>query len=256
MKRNELLKEMIKQAGLAVHASSATAGVVEKEGRANFVTAADLKSEKILVEAIKHYFPDDDILSEETVSTLVNPLESPRLWIIDPIDGTNNFRFSRNYSSISVGYAEKGVVVLAGAYDPFRDELFYAEKGKGAFLNGIPIQVGKETQLSRAVVATDNSYDPKGTKENLHLVLKIEPTPWVLMKGAAVSTMCEVACGRIDMYFQTVLKPWDLAAAMLIVEEAGGKVTDHEGKRAAFMSPRVAVANAILIDQFVQAIKG
>ncbi len=129
---------MIKQAGAAIHNSSASAGIIEKEGRANFVTAADLKSEKILMDAIRLYFPEDDILSEETTSTLENPLEASHLWIIDPIDGTNNFRFSRNYSAVSVGYAEKGVVVLAGAYDPFRDEFFLCRKGQRGVLKWRP----------------------------------------------------------------------------------------------------------------------
>lgn len=254
--RSEVIQQAARAAGGAIRKAVPAEGVVEKEGRANLVTAADLASEKAIVEIIRANFPDDSILSEETTSNIENPLMVDRLWVIDPIDGTNNFRYQRNYSAVSIGYVEKGVIQMGAAYDPFRDELFYAEKGEGAYLNGRKINVSDNGDLSKAFVATDNSYSPKETREELELLLKLDPMPWILIKGSAVLTMCEIAAGRIDLYVRSnALKPWDNAAAFLIAEEAGAKIRDIKGKDVNFMSKSIVVGNEILVDQFLQAIK-
>jgi myo-inositol-1(or 4)-monophosphatase len=251
----EVLEQAARAAGAAVRAATPTEGVVTKEGRANYVTAADLASEKAIMDAIRAAFPDDAILSEETTSDLVDPLVVARLWVIDPIDGTSNFRFGRNYSVISIGFVERGVIRAAAVYDPFHDELFMAEQGRGATVNGKPLHVGDQSQLADASVATDNSYDPEQTKRNLELLASLTPTPWVIIKGSAVLSMCDVAAGRIDLYFHTVLKPWDNAAAFLIAQEAGAKVVGLNGKPVTFMSPKVVMGNKQLVDQFLAATK-
>ena len=143
---------------------------------------------------------------------------------------------------------------MGAVYDPFRDELFYAEKGGGAFVNGNKISVSEQRELSKASVATDNSYDPEGTRRNLETVLKISPSPWVLMKGSAVLTMCEVAAGRIDVYFHSSLKPWDNAGAFLIAKEAGAEVVDLSGQDTNFLTENAVVGNKQLVTQFVQLV--
>ena len=253
-KRSEVLKNIARVAGEAIRNAIPTDGVIEKEGRANIVTAADLASEKIIMDAIRANFPSDAILSEETTSTIEDPLQTERLWVIDPIDGTSNFRHERNYSAISIGYIENGEMIMGAVYDPFRDELFYAEKGGGAFVNGNKISVSEQRELSKASVATDNSYDPEGTRRNLEKVLKISPSPWVLMKGSAVLTMCEVAAGRIDVYFHSSLKPWDNAGAFLIAKEAGAEVVDLSGQDTNFLTENAVVGNKQLVTQFVQLV--
>lgn len=255
MTQLQLAQHAAKLAGEAIRNAVPSEGVIQKEGRANIVTAADLASEKIIMDLIKEHFPDDEILSEETESNLKNPVEVDRLWVIDPIDGTNNFRFQRNYSGVSIGYVEKGVLKSAAIYDPFHDELFSAERGKGAFLNGQKISVGNQTELSKAAVATDNSYDPAGTKRNIGLALKISPMPWMQMKGSAVLIMAEVASGRTDLYFHTSLKPWDNAAAFLILEEAGGVIRGLRGEEIIFMSPEIVVGNKELVEQCVKSFR-
>lgn len=255
MERLRLIQDAARAAGEAIRKATPTEGVIEKEGRANLVTAADLASEKVIVDIIRTNFPDDDILSEETDSHIKNPLAVDRLWIIDPIDGTSNFRFQRNYCAVSVGFVEAGVIQMGATYNPFNDELFFAEKGKGATLNGRGIRVSDLSDLSKATVATDNSYDPDGTKRNIELLLKIKPTPWAIIKGSAVLTMSETAAGRFDLYFHTVLKPWDNVAAFLIAEEAGAKIRDIEGKEVNFMSKSAVVGNEKLVAQFLQAIR-
>jgi len=252
--RKDVAKMAALAGGQAALATIPTDGVVIKEGRGNFVTKGDLASEKAIISLIRKHFPSDEILSEETESQLKDLLTVEHLWVIDPIDGTNNYRNGRNYSAVSVAYVESGQIVDAAAYDPFRKELFTAHRGGGAFLNGRAIKIGEQKDIHKAVVATDNSYDPDGTRHNLQIVLAIDPTPWVLVKGSAVLTICEVACGRTDLYFHTALKPWDNAAAMLIAEEAGAIVTDLKGNKIAFTSPEIVVGNPELVKEFARSV--
>lgn len=251
----DVIAQAARSAGKAMLSKKPDEGVVTKGGRANIVTAADLVSEKVLIDTIKKYFPNDPILSEETESSLNDPLSLDKLWVIDPIDGTNNFRYQRNYSSISIGYIEKGIIKHAAIYDPFRDELFAAEYQHGAYLNDLKINVSDQTKLSKASVATDNSYDPSGTRHNLELFLKINPSPWVMIKGSAVLTLCELACGRVDVYFHTYMKPWDNAAAQLIVQEAGGILRDFNGNKINFLSSDIVAGNKTLVEQCISALK-
>lgn len=255
--RLDTLNLAIKNAAAAIQKVSAQSGIVEKKGRGNFVTAVDVASEKAIIETIKKYHPSDTILSEETASDIVYDSipAIPHLWIADPIDGTNNLRFDRNYSAISLAYAHHGVVQFGIAHDPFRDETFFAHKGKGAYLNDKPIHVGSEANLEKAIIGTDNSYKPTGTRRNLEIILKLPVTPWTLMKGASVNSMCDVATGRIDLYFQTCVKPWDNAAAFLIVEEAGGVVRGFDGNPVPFWTNSPIAGNATLVKQFVSALK-
>lgn len=251
----EAIKQGILDAGEAVRKAKPAEGVVVKEGRLNFVTTADLESERILKEVIQKNFPDHLILSEETESDILDVLAVPNLWVLDPIDGTSNFRYERGYSGISVGYVEKGEPVAGFIYDPFRDELFFAEKGKGAFLNGNPIYVDNKTGLSKATVMTDNSYDSSGTKSNLEMLLKLNPTPWVLIRGSAVLAYCDIAAGRADVYAHQFLKPWDNAAGFVIAKEAGAVIKSLKGEDVNFTASSLVVGNEVLVNQFIEAIK-
>ncbi len=257
LNRFELVKSAALAGGEKLLSIAPSLGIVEKEGRGNFVTSADIASQEAIIALIKNSYPKDLILSEETQSNLSQEelLRAPHLWVIDPLDGTNNFRNQRHYSSVSVAYAEEGVIKAGAVYNPFSKELFRGEKGKGAFLDQIKIRIGRATNLSQASVCTDNSYDPQGTRHNLEVALKIEPSPWIIMKGSAVLEMCEVAAGKIDLFFQTSLKPWDNAAALLIVEEAGGVVKDFEGNKVNFLSPIIIAGNDKLVDQFIKIVK-
>lgn len=249
------METTIRHALEAIRGVSRTSGVIEKEGRGNFVTQVDLACERVIVDAIRASFPHDAILSEETPSDLSDPLSLPALWIIDPIDGTNNLRYDRNYSAIAIGYAEHGRVMAAAVYDLGRQMLYTASRGEGAQCNGEAISVARETDLGRSTVATDSSSSPEHTRHNLELLLKITPTPWSLIKGSAVLAMCDVACGRMDLYFQSTLHPWDNAAAFLIAEEAGAAVLNHKGEATDFMQPDVIVANPTLAAQCARSFR-
>lgn len=252
--RGEFARSIALRAGAIIKSADPNKDVSEKGGRGNYVTGADLASEKLVMNAIRRAYPEDGILSEETAADIENISVSRGLWVIDPLDGTNNFRFGRNYSAVSIGYVEKGVVKMGVAYDPFREELYYAELKGGATANGKPIRVGSAASLEKATVATDNSYNHNATRNNLETLLKIKETPWTLMKGSAVLTMCDVASGRVDFYFHCLLNPWDIAAALLIVQEAGGRAIDFEGKEATFKSPGIAAGNFGLVSEFKEII--
>jgi myo-inositol-1(or 4)-monophosphatase len=253
--RSEILKMALLTAADVISQHSPSEGIIDKEGISNFVTAADLASEKAIVSLIKQHFPEDAILSEETESSFSSEelLSLDHLWIIDPIDGTNNFRYQRGFSCISIGYAEKGVIKIGGVYNFINKELFFAEDGKGAFVNDKKINVSSLKNLSEGVLGTDPYYTSEATRLNLSLVLKIEPTPFVLMRGAAALEMCDVAAGRLDLYFHTSIKPWDMAAASLIISEAGGVIKNTLGGNITFLSPEVVVGNAMVVGQFVMA---
>lgn len=253
--RLDLAKQAAQIAGDIIKSAQPQEGSMAKEGRLNFVTAADLASEKAIIEHIKQQYPEDTILSEETHSELDNPLQVPHLWVIDPIDGTNNFRRQRDYSGVSIGYVEKGEIIVGAIYNPFRNELFTAEQGKGAYINGKRISVVQETDLTHAEIATDNWYESFGTRQNLELVLKLQSIPLMFMKGSAVLALSEVACGRLDLYFHNFLKPWDNTAGFLLIREAGGVVKDFNGNDVNFLSPQAIAGNSTLVNQFLREVK-
>ena len=246
---------LARKAGRLIKKADPGKDVSEKEGRGNYVTWADLASERLIMDAIKKEYPTDQILSEETAPKLKNISNAESLWVIDPIDGTNNFYHRRNYSAVSIAYVERGEIKIGAAYDPFRNELFFAEKGSGAFLNKQKIVVGSASKLEKSTVATDNWYDHRVVRKNLETLLKIKRTPWTLIKGSAVLAICDVACGRVDLYFHRRLNPWDIAASLLILREAGGSAIDFSGADAKFNSPGIAVGNKKLINKFKKIIE-
>lgn len=255
VERIGLAQQAARVAGDILKSAYPQEGSTAKEGRLNFVTSADLASEKAIIECIKQAFPDDTILSEETHSELKNPLSFAHLWVIDPIDGTNNFRRQRDYSGVSIGYVENGEIMGGVIYNPFRNELFTAERGKGADLNSEKIHVAQETDLTRTEIATDNWYESFGTRQNLEIILKLRSIPFMFIKGSAVLALAEVACGRLDLYFHNFLKPWDNAAGFLLVREAGGVVKDFSGNDVNFLSPQAIVGNNSLVSDFLREVR-
>jgi myo-inositol-1(or 4)-monophosphatase len=249
------IRDAIFEAGKVILSADPTKGIVTKdEGRLNFVTATDLAVEKILKDAIQKKFPGHIILSEETKSDIKDPLSVDHLWIMDPIDGTTNFRYQRDYSGISVAYVEKGEAQAGMILNPFRNEFFHAKKGKGAFVDDKKLHVSNQSKITKATVYTDDTYDPIGLRLTLEALLRLPQVPWLLLRGSAVLALCDVAAGRADLYFHRHLKPWDNAAGFLIIEEAGGIITNHKGDRVDFTSDQVVAGNSELVEKFVKAI--
>lgn len=228
----EFITALARKAGKAILDLGSNYEVKNKEGYNNYVTSADLLSEKIIVENILEHFPDDQILSEENYDKVENAQNIDNLWIIDPLDGTANFKYHRKASAISIGLVQKGEIVMGTCYDFYQNELYAAQKGKGSFMNNQKLQIPEPVNLNNLSIATDNFTEPQGTKKNLQRLLNINPIPSCFIKGSAVIAMCDVANGRMDGYFHEYLKPWDNAAAFIIIREAGGVVKDFKGNDA------------------------
>lgn len=203
---------------------------VSYKGEINLVTEMDRLSERTVVEAILGAFPDHGILAEEEAQIENN---SGFLWIIDPLDGTTNYAHGYPSFSVSIGLESSGDVIVGVVYDPMRDELFSAARGQGAFLNGNPIAVSRNDILIRSLLATGFPYDRAVSKENNlnYFNAFIMASQEVRRSGSASLDLCAVAAGRLDGYWELKLHPWDVAAGSLIVQEAGGTMSDFSGAR-------------------------
>lgn len=249
MTRQDLLKQLAREAGAIIKSANPSRGAVSKQGVGNWVTSTDLQCEKLIIDSIRAHFPNDGILSEETNAALIDPETKDFLWVIDPLDGTNNFRYGRSYSAVSIGLCHQGQSIAGAVYNPFVEEFFYAELGRGAFCNALKLSVGENRSAAGATLGIDDAYEPGGTKKNVMRVLQIEPTPWLMLRGSAALGMCDVAAGRLDLYFQQYIKPWDKAAAVLIVREAGGVVYNFSGTDSSvFEAPTICGNRAIVLD--------
>ncbi|MCL6588966.1 MAG: inositol monophosphatase [Firmicutes bacterium] len=208
---------------LQLQGLKADLAIRSKSNEFDLVTEIDGRSEEILVDAIRREYPDHSILSEEAGAIKNQP---EYRWVIDPLDGTVNYAHRFPVFSISVALQFRGETLLGAVYVPSLNELFTALKGRGAFCNGAPIQVSPIQELSQSLLATGFPYDRATDPDNnlnyfCHIVPKIGG---VLRSGSAAFDLCNVACGRVNGYWEFKLSPWDVAAGALIVEEAGGTV--------------------------------
>nr|WP_208915808.1 inositol monophosphatase family protein [Paenibacillus uliginis] len=211
-----------------------------KTSAQDLVTEVDKGAEQMIRKLILTHFPDHAILGEEGVEpgaeasmkALEAAKEEPYLWIVDPIDGTTNYVHGFPFYSVSIALAHKGEVIVGVVYDPSRDELFIAEKGKGAYVHGNPTLVSKESSLSQSLLATgfpmDTSFNLPQNMAGLQALLpKVRN---VRGGGSAALHMAYVAAGRLSGYWELGLNAWDVAAGALLIQESGGKVTDTEGR--------------------------
>jgi myo-inositol-1(or 4)-monophosphatase len=202
---------------------------IRYKGRANLVTQADVQSQAAILGLIKRRFPSHDYRAEEDA---VRETGSEFLWIIDPLDGTTNYAHGYPASCVSIGLLKDGRPLLGGVYDPFREELFFAEKGRGARLNGGRIHVSRVPKLAESLLVTGFAYD-RAERSRFYVeqfrrfMVRCHD---VRRSGTAALDMAWTAAGRVDGFWELYLNPWDVAAGMLLVEEAGGRVTDFSGK--------------------------
>ena len=221
-----------KRAGRLLMQHYGKAHEIEHKGRhvINLVTNVDKKSEALIVGALKQHFPAHQILAEEGLGAKGF---SSYKWIIDPLDGTTNYTHGFPFFCVSIGLEVQGEMALGVVYAPMLGELFVGMRGKGATLNGKRIHVSKEPSLSKSLLATGFPYDIReAARNNLNYFAKFAKRAQAIRRaGSAALDLCYLACGRFDGFWELRLAPWDLAAATLIVEEAGGKVTNFKGKR-------------------------
>lgn len=204
---------------------------IDKKGTIDLVTGADLEAERAVERLVAERFPGDAVLAEEGGGERSAPAR--RCWILDPLDGTTNFAHGLPIFSASLAVEEDGELVYGAVYDPSRRELFTAERGAGAFLNGAPIRVSPTAALVDAVLATGFPYDVHSTRDEIVGLFAefVGRARAVRRLGSASLDLCYVASGRFDGFWEKRLKPWDMAAGSLIVQEAGGTVTHWDGTR-------------------------
>ena len=202
---------------------------VQKKGPTDLVTVADIESEKIIIQTIRSRFPDHEFMAEE--SGLIGTEPSPCQWIIDPLDGTTNFAHQIPTFCTSIAFAVTGKVLVGVVLNPVSGELFTAVQGKGAYLNGNPIHVSEEKNISESLLVTGFPYDVTQGIDSTMGRLKncLQKAQGIRRLGSAALDLCFVACGRFEGFWEENLKPWDTAAGFLIAEEAGARVTDFSG---------------------------
>ncbi len=227
--------------------------VSNKEGINNLVTEADHASEKAILDVIKKEFPGHYILSEEAGEIIQ---DSSYKWIIDPIDGTVNFAHSIPLCCVSIAIEYNGEIVLASVYNPIMNELFFAEKGKGSTLNDKQIRVSKKQNVANACLVTGFPYTyldvPNGPLQIFEKLIR-KGIP-VRRLGSAATDLCWVAAGRFDGFYEHKLQAWDSAGGYLIVEEAGGKVTDFKGNKFSPYQPHILATNGDIHDEMLAVI--
>lgn len=244
------LKKALLTAGAIIRKGFSEKRQVKFKSPTSPVTHIDVRSEKAILKLIKKNFPDHDFLGEESDFLRQNKAtQAPFRWIIDPLDGTVNFVHGFPQCSVTIGVEHNGQMIAGGVFDPFRNELFLAERGKGATLNGKRIHVSTRGKLSQSLLLTGFPYDHR---EKANYYLKVAKpflaTSMDLRRlGSAAIDLAWVACGRVDGYWEFNLSPWDVAAGWLLVEEAGGKVTNFLGRAADINKPKQTLATNGLI---------
>jgi len=223
------LEALARAAGGILRAGYATEHQVAYKGVIDLVTEVDRASEEFLLGEIHKNWPGSYIMAEESGETHGNP---DTAWYVDPLDGTVNYAHHIPLFCVSIAYAHAGRMLLGAVYDPMRDELFSAERGKGAQLNGHRLQASAVTELQRSLLVTGFPYDAWDTpQDNFDNFVRFgRLTQGVRRLGSAALDACYVAAGRFEGFWELALKPWDVAAAGLIAEEAGAKVTDIHGE--------------------------
>lgn len=220
---------------------------VSNKGDIDLVTEADVASEQLIIERIRSYYPRHSILAEESGDTVTVEGESEWRWIVDPLDGTTNYAHGYPCFCVSIALERQGKLELGVIYDPTRDEIFAGERGQGATLNGRKIQVSQIEELNAAMLCTGFPYNvrerPNFARDFTNFTMNAQA---VRRDGSAALDLAYVACGRFDGFWEDGLNPWDVAAGVLLIEEASGTVTDYEGASLDIYTPRVLASNGLI----------
>lgn len=242
----DLAVKLARQAGrLQMERLNETHSVEHKDDD-QLVTEVDKACERLIVEGIVANYPDHDIIAEEGTG---ERRDSTFTWHIDPLDGTTNYAHRFPFFGVSIGLEKRGELVMGTVYDPNRDELFAAEKGCGATLNEAPIHVSSVNRLKDALLATGFAYvDRSGSRvDNVDYFEAFLKTGRAVRRpGSASIDLAYVACGRLEGFWELNLKPWDMAAGALIIEEAGGKVTSFDGSRFDLYGTSILASNSLI----------
>lgn len=227
MELNEIIALMRKTRGFVENREMA--GHVTVKGTADYVTQVDTDIQNYLARELGRLAPGIQFLGEEEG---LHEMSADTYWILDPIDGTTNLIHDYQHSVISLGLCEKGEITLGVIYDPFREDIYHARKGAGSFLNGSPVHVSGAETLGETIISIGTSpYDRELAEENFQRFERVfGKSQDIRRTGSAALDLAYVACGRTGGFFESMLSPWDFAAGMLLVKEAGGKITDFQGR--------------------------
>ena len=254
MEIREAAVKAAREAGRILRERLGTTIAVEYKGDVDLVTEVDRRAEEVVVGFLRDNFPDHGILAEEGGGR-----ESARgaRWIIDPLDGTTNYAHGFPFFCVSIAFEDAGRVICGVVYDPVRDELFAAERGRGAQLNGSALKVSTTGDLSRALLATGFPYDIRTSSDNNldHFARFAVRAQAIRRAGSAALDLSYVACGRFDGFWELKLRPWDVAAASLIVTEAGGRVSDFRGGPFTLSGGETLASNGLLQEEMVAVLQ-
>ena len=243
-----------RRAGEIIRERFYTEKQVSFKGRTDIVTDVDLAAEKAVLDLVRAEYPDFSVLSEESA-----PIEtgSQYTWVIDPIDGTRNFAEGIPHFCVVVALARGDQMVVGVTYDPIAEELFTAQQGQGAFLNGEAIKVTDRQEMADCLLSFDLGYVDEKAGTALDMIRSLWPGFLSMrLMGSAALGMAYAAAGRIDLYFHHSLSAWDMASGILLAREAGGEVVDRQGNIANLYTPSVIVSSPRIIERFLAATKG
>jgi len=227
---------------------------IHHKGEIDIVTDVDVACQKRIIELIEEFYPDDYIIAEEKANKFD---EKRNKWIVDPLDGTTNYSHGYPFFCTSIAYEVNGEVVVGVVYNPIFNELFYSQKGEGAYFNGEKIHVSGIDDMKHALLSTGFPYDlPTSTKNNIsHFVNFLYHAQAVRRDGSAAMNLSYIACGRFDGHWEMKLNPWDMAAGALIVKEAGGTITDFQGDSFSIYGDELVASNGLLHDRLIKVLK-
>ena len=247
--------EAVLQAGAIQRSRFGGEFKVFHKGVIDLVTEVDRACEDAILEIVRSRFPGHDIVTEETALALTG---SPHRWFIDPLDGTTNFAHGYPFFCSSVGLAVDGEMVASAVYDPVKEELFTAERGGGAYLNGRRLQVSSSSELVQSLLVTGFPYDLHDDLAGpLALFNRFMAHARAIRRdGAAALDLCYLAAGRVDGFWEVRLQPWDVMAGALVVEEAGGRVTRFDASPIGFFADEVLATNGGLHPAMLRVLQG
>jgi myo-inositol-1(or 4)-monophosphatase len=229
---------------------------ISKKGDTNLVTEADLASEKFIIERIRSHYPKHSILAEESGAAVIAGGASLWKWIVDPLDGTTNFAHGYPCFCVTIALEHEGKIVVGATYDPTRDEMFSAERGNGVSLNNKRVRVSETEKLDQALLVTGFPYDVS-ERDNFarHFTDLILKSRGIRRDGSAAIDMAYVACGRFDGFWEEGLNPWDVAAGVLFVEEAGGRVSYYDDSPFSIYQAPICATNGLIHTEMIDVLR-
>lgn len=251
----EVAVEAALAAGKIQRDRSQNIGRISSKGLRDLVTEVDILCEEEVIRIIKKRFPDHQFLAEESGAS--EESSSPGKWIIDPLDGTINYAHGFPCYCVSIGFEYEGEIIVGVVYNPNLDELFVAEKGKGATMNSVPISVSSIPKLEDSLLVTGFTPEVVHSQDDNMDIFRdfMKASQAVRRPGSAAIDLCYTAMGRFEGFWELKLHPWDVAAGLLIMEEAGGKVTKLDGTPLSVYDRQILASNGLVHDQMVAILK-